>query len=303
MKRIALMLCIFATVMAPVFDSAVQAAGKRVAFSTYLGWGSETDAQYVFFMTELFKYLKAEMKLDGEYKHYSDEREFYRDFVDGKGERYAIVGRREEMVRLIRDHGYTPVLNYTVGGLARNRECLYARKESGIKTVKDLRGHSLGIDQGPFAHSLLRSMLRERPDTFFKSIEETTTGLEAVYMISLKEVDAVFVTDQIIWFLKHNNPGAMRGLEQIACSPEYTFLPLLGRNVKPGFDTQLLSLLHKVQKGQALSQYHNIIKIQKLAFVTVKRKDFQWDIDFYTKAEKDGWVKDYERWRERQERK
>lgn len=301
MKRLVLLLCMAGVFAVPVLGATVRAADKPVTFATYLGWGSETDAQYIFFLTELFSYLKAELKVSGEYRHYTSEQSFFKDFVDAPGERYAIVGFRKEMVELMRDHGFEPVLTTRVGGLKRNRACVYARRESKAKSLAALRGGAIATYEGPFGHVLMRSVLGERPDKFFKKIEETTTGLEAVYMISLKEVDAIFVTDQIMWFLKNNNPGAVRGLEKITCSHEYEFLPLLGRDTRPGSGKKILDLLHKVQTGKALNQYHSIIKLQKLEFVPATREDFQWDIDFYTKAEKDGWVKDYERWRERQE--
>lgn len=291
---------VFALFLAALLSAGAPACAKPstgVEFATYLDWGAETDAQYVYFMSKLFEYMSGELKIENaRYKHYTSHKEFFSKFVKGKGPRYVIVGNRADMTVLIRDYGFKPVIAYDVVGLKRNRACLYVPGDSGVKTTADLRGKRLGVDQGPFPFCLLDSVLDARPNKFFSSIEETTTGLEAVYMLSLKKTDAVFVTDQIMGFLKKNNPGAVHGLKKLECGPHYMFLPLLAKDAPAALTAKLLPLLKKVEKGQALAQHHGIIKLQDLKFKTVGIEDFKWDIDFYTRAEKSGCVDDYNAW-------
>ena len=277
---------------------------RGVEFATYLNWGAETDAQFVFFMSKLYDYMAQELELqNSRYKHYTSQTEFYAKFVNGKGPRYALVGNRTDLVLLIRDHGFKPVIAYDVVGLKQNRECLYVNSDSGFNSAGDLRGKILGIDQGPYPFCLINDIVGERPSSFFSSIKETTTGLEAVYMLTLKKTDAIFATDQIMGFLKKNNPGAVHGLKRLECSPHYMFLPLLAKDAPKGLTDRILTLLKKVETGKALSQHQNIVRIQNLKFKPVSLKDFQQDIDFYTRAEKTGCVKAYEAWRKSEEKK
>jgi len=295
-----LIVCVSVWLAAPL---PVRAAERNASFATYLDWGAETDAQFVFFLSALFNYMSNEISVkEAKYKHYTSREEFYKKFVNGHGPRFVIVGNRGDMVELIRDHGFKPVIAYDVVGLKQNKICIYARKESGLKTLKSMRGKSIGMNQGPFAYCLLKDILGARPDKYFSMIEETTTGLEAVYMLSLKESDGIFVTDQIVGFLKQNNPGAVHGLEKISCSPNYMFLPLLAKDAPDDLVAQFLPLLKKVETGKALSEHYGIIKIQKLKFKSVGPKDFSWDIDFFTRAQKSGCVDEYNAWKVKMEK-
>ena len=274
----------------------------KVEFATYLDWGAETDAQFVFFLSTLFDYMGKEMGVKhSHYKHYTSKKEFYDKFINGSGARFTIVGNRAEMVTLIRDHGFKPILAYDIVGLTRNQACLYVPESSSIKSIKDLQGKRLGAHQGPFAFCLVDGLVDARPNWYFSDYLETGTGLEAVYMLSLKNADAVFVTHQIVEFLKRNNPGAVKGLKELECGPPYMFLPLLAKDAPAEIEDMILPLLKKVEKGKALKEHQGVIRLQQLKFKSVTIEDFRWDIAFYTRAEEHACVDDYYSWLESKE--
>ncbi len=274
---------------------------KQVIFSTLFGWGTETDAQYNFFFKVLFDFIKDELGVDAVHENYRTQAEFFKD-AGLPGERYALVGNRAQLSVLIRDYGYTPIISYEVLGISINQACVFTRDRE-VNSVSDLRGKSLSIYDSSYGYSIIWELTGENPADFFSKIEISGAGLGAMYLFSVGETDAVFVTKQIYVFLKRNNPGIVKGLRRIACGKPYHFLPLLAsKDYSPETAARMFEILDEIQKGNDLKSYTGVIRSQKMKFVEVLPEYYQQDVEFFTEAEKEGRLSEYYKLKKRNEK-
>jgi ABC-type phosphate/phosphonate transport system substrate-binding protein len=219
---------VFAFAFCALASTSTQAQGKdkTLHFYTIYGWGDYTDSQYLNIFKKVFGVSLDELGMTGEFRHFKDEEAFFKAIKST--ERNVIqVGNREQLVKVIREYGYSPVASYSFLKMKVNRSCLYVREKSGMKTLENLRGKTVTLAATMFEYALLREIVGENLATFFGEVAPSQDGTAPAYEFYLEKPDALFITDQMIGFLKVSNPEVVKNIRQIGCSREYAFMPML----------------------------------------------------------------------------
>ncbi len=285
-----------AVVCVELGTAASSAKKEKVYFYTLFGWGKEADAQYSTLFQEFSRLMKEELKIETEYKYFKSEDEFFKQLAK-PGPKFAIVGRREQLVRAMSEFGYEPFVTYEVYGLKSNRICLYTGIESEIDDVSKLAGTTLGMYDEEYAYYALWEIVGVRPDKFFRQMEVSKSSLGGVYLFSMGEVKSVLVTDQMRAFLKENNPALASKLKKLACAEPYTFMPTLkSKDVSEDMVKKVWELLSKVSKGKRLKQYSGVLRLSSIELRRVTAEDYKSDFETRKKALEAGWDKAYMEW-------
>ncbi len=300
---LAVLLLVIAGTSIPVHAATGKSAfdrSRKVTFHILMGWSKETDSQFGYYMKEVFDGIMREMKMNGTSIIYKDEGAYFKAVDNDSGYNFAIVGTRDNLVKMLRDHRYRPFFSASINGMKKNRVCLFVDKRSRYETLGDIRGKAALIYDEPQPFIEIWNKTGVAPDKYFKSMEVLPSGISVAYKYSLGENDVAIMTDQIYFFLKINNPAIIKSIRRLDCMPEYTFLPIMYKSdmPQPMLD-EIWDHIGEIEKGKLLKESYSLMKLQRLKFERVKPEWFVYDIKYFTAAEKNGQMKHYREWRDR----
>ena len=198
---------------------------------------------------------------------------------------------------------FKPYMGVTIMGMKSKANCLYVRKKSSYKKINDLKNKKIITYGGISDYMELRKLTHgEPPEFFFDRLDIVNNGTSSFYALSMKEVDAAFVSQSTYQFMKKTNPGPVSNVRELACSfPWYDNPIFISKDVPDDDAEKIMSLFrnaYKVtKKNNKLKKYARMLKAYKIKFVPVSPEDFQPFYDLFHEGRKKGWDKDYMQWR------
>ncbi len=203
----------------------------------------------------------------------------------------------DPIVAAVSRYGYKPFVSYSGYGIAVKRMCVFADRNSGYKSVGDLRDKKLLINPNKHDYYFLRSIVQEKPELFFAPLKADANFDSFFYSLSLGDTDGILNNENTYEFLKMSNPGPVKNVVNIGCSKGYPPLFITHSPKVPDEVVKAISDLFKnAEKDEAFKEFRPLMKTTKLKFYTVERNDYKNLLDLYDEAEKKGWDKDFSKW-------
>lgn len=139
--------------------------------------------------------------------------------------------KRKEPDLLINDYGiainegYLPLVTLGFFQEATPRECVYVRKSSPYKSVKDLRAQPFGHQNWASQRFVRLGMLiHNDPLRFFRPLKSGKNDESLAIMMSLNQVEGALMQVWIVELMRLTNPGIVQGLRRLECTkvcPQY----------------------------------------------------------------------------------
>lgn len=204
-----------------------------------------------------------------------------------------------------------PVFTTTVGGAKMDKECIYVRKASGIKNVKQLQGKPFVKDFPVFLSKkdslppkegympwifvkkiLSQSGVNKRFKDFFKEFRVLPVPVESmVYSVLLKKFDATAVTPYYMQMLILYDKGFSE-LTPLSCV-DFRGIPWFYRKGVP--EETLKTLLNYFFSPPPGSQLEKMLKkeYKSIKPVQVSEKDYDVLVQWLKEAEQKGWIDEF----------
>jgi len=139
-----------------------------------------------------------------------------------------------EFIRLSRDFTLYPAICAKFGDTVLNRFLLLVRKDSGFRTVQDLRDGTLVMKQES-PHSVLEVwldvLLQEaglpEPDVFFGQVIQKEREFQLIFPLLLKQADCCIVTESSFMTMSELNPQLNIQLTTLQASDSLSFSNIL----------------------------------------------------------------------------
>lgn len=211
---------------------------------------------------------------------------------------FAYSKEYDAFVILTRELGYMPLVTATFFGKKKLSTCMYAKKESPIKSAADIKGLRMTTYKTKDGYYPLRLLLSEqKPEEFFAKLIPSESGVNSLNMLIEGKTDLAWVHEGNVHAMKLGNPAVVKTIKEVMCSaPEYNAAISYKSNVPKEFVEKVRAILEQAHDSSVLEKYKPLIKKTKLRFVSVTPQDFKSVYDLYDKAEKKGWEKDQEKW-------
>ncbi|MFA6449910.1 MAG: PhnD/SsuA/transferrin family substrate-binding protein [bacterium] len=293
MKKIILLLFLFA-VLAFSRHSAAAAEEKTYVFGMRLGYSTEMDAQNKTMYTDLVNAFSSSQGIKLNLKWFGDDNAFLKAIDKGELDLFY-SGQKDFFIKHIKNYDYLTIPYYL--SQKANSYCIYANKESRFKDLNSLKGAELITEPDKFMYFLIRDLIDEKPENFFASFKSSPNEMSAVYSLALGSTDSIFTGEQVLRFLKVNNPGPTKKVAPVKCTEKILFPPVMAKKKLPDeFITKLKNYLSNAGKEESLKKYRPLMKAYKVGFSPVAAGDYDSIIALYGKGVKNGWDKDYEVW-------
>ena len=263
--------------------------------------GDETqDAMMMKITRDIAKIMPDELGIKLTVKWYHSEKEL-RDAVDSE-ELDFVFSSSGHYLELFGDDKYEPFLGVSILGIKKKANCIYVRKDSPYKNVKDLKNKKIVTYGDYFDYMELRKLVHgEPPEFYFERLDTVANGMSSFYALSMNEVQAAFVSNSTYKFLKVTNPGPVANIREMTCSIGWYDTPIfISTKVPENKAKKILKIFQSsfdtAEKHESLKKYAPLLKAYKIKFVPLGADDFQPFYDLYREGQKKGWEIDYERW-------
>lgn len=205
-----------------------------------------------------------------------------------------------------------PLVSISTTGQKKGKYCIYVRKDSGIKSVKDLQGKRFVTgfpifnsikDELPPKESyiywvLVRKILAgngiNKPfHVFFKELYVLPVPDESVaYAVLLKKFDVFDMPQSSFQAMKNYDKG-FNDITPLACVESPAWAPLMVRtDVNPDIIKNVKNYFLSVNRG---SQAKSISKEFKgIQFFSAEEKDYDSFFQWLKEAEQKGWLKEFD---------
>jgi ABC-type phosphate/phosphonate transport system substrate-binding protein len=197
----------------------------------------------------------------------------------------------------IEKHDYLPFVQIMFYGKTSDAECIYIKNKSPIKDLEGLRDKNILTYSDLFSYYVLRKLIGERPELYFKTTTKTPNGISAIYSLSMDQTDAVFISNINIDFLKKNNPGPVKNVRTLICSDKIPMTPIFYSNSVSTNDANVIrNFFLGIRKEKAMNKYWPLMDTLRFEFIDAEKEDYDMVKKLNKEAYKNGWDKDYEYW-------
>lgn len=279
------------------------AAGKSISH-----WQSMFDK----LQAEIEKELKVHIGL----KFVANNRVLYNELKKGNVH-LAIFGPMEYIIAKKEGVPIKPYLALTMKGAQGGGICLYVHKDSGIKSIKDLKGKKLGIWKAPalppkgeswltkgsdpsgledwiFARlAITKAGFNQPVNSFFGQVTVTPSQESGLYVLVNKKFDAV-VAKKYTWAAMEADNKQMDALKPLTCEGGLEQPFVVAQNVDPGLLKKFKNLIMNLSKNPTLEKEWKSQGIAKV-FEMKDDKDSNYDIyrSWLKQAETKGWLDEF----------
>jgi len=272
-------------------------AGKTFTVGILTSRGDNQESQNREIILEALSVFGKREKLIFSPKLFYDKNEYIKTLRDGKLD--MAFGPDYDSYIAAMKSGYKPFLSLSMFGREEIRTCIYARNESGFKDIGDLKGKSIMTYLEATAYLYLKKRLGTPPEDYFSKVRTTPHGLSALYALSMKDTDTVFVQDSNFYFMKLMNPGPVKDVKEIWCTDSIPLRPVLhNKDVPEKLAAELVKFMNDIGRDEGFKKYWPLIKQFNVKIKTVKKQDYDPQIKLFDEAEKKGWMKEYKAWAE-----
>lgn len=276
--------CLF--LAAPALPRAAQR--KPLTVGLMLRLGNTQDAQFKALFGETVQHLSRRLSIQTKAVYFTRLADFQQ----------ALKNKNLDLAMYLDDIGshqdYHPFMAYTLYSEKVARNCLYIHKKNNAVNYQALRGKRLMMQPKPYLYFTMRNTFPMRPESFYSSIQGSSSAFSGFYALSLEQVDALYATRMEYLHLKATNKGSVKNIKILECDPSgLPFPPLI---LKVGLDNGLTAKLEKI-----LLDLHNdktfkmqmVMDLTQMRFIKIgegytnplealkkKAKEKHWDKDF-----------------------
>jgi ABC-type phosphate/phosphonate transport system substrate-binding protein len=198
--------------------------------------------------------------------------------------------------RLVKEYKFQPFLNVSFLNKKERKTCIYTKSNKNYQNIKDIKNTRINTIFESTEYIILRHIVGEDPMAFFSVMQKANAAYSVFYALSLDTCDAVFTSDSIYNAMKKTNPGPLKGVKELACAAE-TF-PQQGffcsKKVPKPVIERISAILKNAPKDDALKKWRPLMKSFGISFTDSSIADYKTLFQLFEKAEKRGWMKDYE---------
>lgn len=202
----------------------------------------------------------------------------------------------ELALKLLYEYDFDTSVTFEIFGTP-SMNCLFAREESNIESIDDLKQSGALTYQSMLDYFYLRELVGEPPELFFGTLKVFNDPQSGIYALAFEETDAIFIDVNNVNYFKIVNPGPIKNIKQIECFEVgvNTFL-FHSRDVPPEIVDKSTDFLMRLKQFDEFKQYRSMINLMDLKVKRITKKDFEKLQVLYEKGKEKGWDKDYESW-------
>ncbi len=231
-----------------------------------------------------------------------DSEEAYEKLKSGEAD-FGII-RPMQYARAVEEKApLTPLMNLAINKKQETEICVYANKKTPVK-MDALRGKRVMLLEDKewiYAQQYLADKgTDEKLTDYFSKTLLGDNPQSALYTLVFKKADAAIMTE-MAYIMAVNTDKRFNEINKMECMGKYPVDPLVFRN---DFDKQdaekIVKMLVTAHKDPDFKDVH-IYFVSGQAFFTKVKPDLYKDFrDRVAKAKKNGWLKDFEKWRKTQ---
>ncbi len=191
---------------------------------------------------------------------------------------------------------YQRFVSTSVYGSSKVTDCLYVRN-AAYQKVSDLKGATALTYPYEPAYYSLRRLVGFPPESFFK-LGAVTSGLSSFIALSLDQAQVVHSTDTAFKHMKKTNPGPVKNVRALVCSPQARPYPavLARKDTNPQVLEKTREIMMGVGKNPLFKQFWPLMRLTQFSFADTRGDGYESLIRLRQKALKAGWQKDFEGW-------
>jgi ABC-type phosphate/phosphonate transport system substrate-binding protein len=272
------------------------ATPKTYIFGARLTASNEGSAHFKGILTAMIAAFNETNEDKISLKWYALDAEFLKAAAKSEPD-IVLLNNYDVLYTVAEKYGYSVFMTSSVLGADVLKTCLYVKKDSPLKTIKDLHGATAATYDTAFEYYQLREMTGEKPEAFFSRLDPSPNGLSSIYSLAMGNTNAAFSYDANFGLLKIINPGPTKLIRILACSEKFTSLPFLySKKTPPEFTKKILDFMKVALKSERLKQFRPMDSTFKTRFVPASNADYKSVFDIFQKAEAAGWEKDFKKW-------
>lgn len=290
---------IFTSIIAVFFFSCATVSAQQAYRIGILVNDSTQDQQLKVMLSDMLDYLSKSNSDSITPVWFSSEDKFIEAAKKNELD-FAYTKEYDSFIVLIKDLGYTPLVTATFFGKKKMRCCMYASKDSGIKSADDIKGKRMMTYRTKDGYYPLRKLLGDtKPEDFFSQLIPSDAGAASLSAILDGKVDLAWVYEGNLYAMKLGNPSLVKNITELMCSDaEYNSALSYRKGVPMEFVEKVREIMENAHSSDVLQKYKPLIAKTKLRFTSVTTDDFKSIFDMYENAVKNGWDKDHAKWLE-----
>ena len=201
------------------------------------------------------------------------------------------LGAREQKIPV------NPAAVLTIGGKLTQKMCMYVKKGSQFKTLKDLRGARVTggylLDWISQRALLYVNKIDERPDKFFGELVPVATYFASFQGVILGGVDTFIMSETVYNVVKTFNPNFVNVVPLVCADtvPNGLF-PVYRETVPPGVVKKFKSILYNAPTDPDMGMISPILKSTGIIFVEATPDIMKKMGDAYALYKKRGWIQE-----------
>lgn len=262
--------------------------------------GTNQEAGLIGLLKDTIAVFNARAHYNLEVKVFLNQDEYYRAINEGN---LAIALSQFVLNSKTGGLGYNIFMQVTMLGQNYPEECVYVRKDDPATKLSELRGRVVSAQDQDLVYYILRNLIGEPPEVFFRTprlLKDDTSGL---YALALKTVSVLVAKKTVVKFLEMTNPGPVKNLREIACFKGGLWGGLaINKKADPTFTKAFTSFLINMAKDPdpKVRRLQPLFKSVNARVTAVQDAEFrrEWDkfLQIIKTSENKGWRKGYSTW-------
>ncbi|MEW6202138.1 MAG: PhnD/SsuA/transferrin family substrate-binding protein [bacterium] len=192
-----------------------------------------------------------------------------------------------------------PVALLTVGGKLTQKMCLYVKKDSHFKTIKDLRGTRITggylLDWVSLRTLLYDNKINERPDKFFGKLIPASSYLTSFSGVYGGHIDTFILSEAVYNVVKTYKPEFINIIPLVCTdAASVSLFPVHRKTVQPEVVKKFKQILYNAPLDPEMGMIAPILKSTGIVFVEATPDVMKKLHDSYNTMLKRGWVKEAE---------
>jgi ABC-type phosphate/phosphonate transport system substrate-binding protein len=267
---------------------------KTLKIGMWIAVGTEFDAQNKQILSDVITAFSQKYDMTSDYLWFTDKDKFTNAIKNGKLD--IIYTEQPEYFNVIQSTKYyTPLVLPSMLGIQDYSICLFVNTTSKLNSIDDLKGKNIQIALSEFDYFALRSILPDKPEYVFRSIEVMKSGFSSIYALAMNDIDVAFISTFEGSFMKMNNPGPLKKIKPILCTEQFPSMPVfVSKKLPDSISKEMSVFLFNIKGEEGLKKYRPIFNTYKLKFVPVNLDRYKPILNLLNKSQSNGWNKDYE---------